>query len=73
MSTRNAPRNRGNESPLTEARMAAGLTQAQLAQLVGCSQKDISRWENGARNPSAAYAVSLANALGVSVSQLINA
>lgn len=70
---RNAPRNRGKESPLTAARMAAGLTQAQLAQLVGCSQKDISRWENGARNPSAAYAVSLAKALDVSVSQLINA
>lgn len=73
MPTRNTPRNRGNESPLTAARMAAGLTQAKLAQLVGCSQKDISRWENGARNPSAARAVSLANALGVSVSQLINA
>lgn len=53
--------------------MAAGLTQAQLAQLVGCSQKDISRWENGAHNPSAARVVSLAKALGVSVSQLINA
>ena len=72
MPTRNTPRNRGNESPLTEARMAAGLTQAQLAQLVGCSQKDISRWENGARNPSAARAVSLATILNLNIADMVN-
>jgi putative transcriptional regulator len=70
---RTSPRQRGNTSPLAEARMAAGLTQAQLAQKVGCTQKDISRWEHGIYTPSAAYAVSLADALGFSVEHLINA
>lgn len=70
---RTSPRQRGNTSPLAEARMSAGLTQAQLAQKVGCTQKDISRWEHGVYTPSAAYAVSLADALGCTVEQLINA
>lgn len=68
-----SPRDRGNASPIAAARMAAGLTQAQLAEKIGCTQKDISRWEHGVYTPSAAYAVSLANALGCSVEQLINA
>lgn len=71
MPTRNTPRNRGNESPLTAARMAAGLTQAQLAQLVGCSQKDISRWENGVRNPAVTALKKLSNSLGCPMDDLL--
>lgn len=36
---------------IKEARKKAGLTQAKLAQKMGCTQKDISRWENGGRKP----------------------
>lgn len=72
MPTRNTPRKRGNESPLTEARMAAGLTQTQLADKLGCRQKDISRWENGVRSPSLPYALALSDALGVPVADLIH-
>ena len=32
---------------LAEARRAAGLTQAQLAETLGVSDRSISRWENG--------------------------
>lgn len=32
---------------LKEARKAAGMSQSQLAEIIGCRVKDISRWENG--------------------------
>lgn len=67
---RTAPRNRGNAHPITAARLAAGLTQAQLAARIGCTQKDVSRWEHGVRTPSAAYSMALAEALGVPVSAI---
>lgn len=69
---RTAPRARGNTSPLAAARMAAGLTQTQLADRIGCRQKDISRWENGVRSPSLPYALALSDALGVPVADLIH-
>lgn len=36
---------------LRATRRAAGLTQRQAAKLLGVKQKDISRWETGARTP----------------------
>lgn len=38
------------QSQITKARISAGLTQTQLAEKIGCTQKDISRWERGERN-----------------------
>lgn len=70
-SARTTPRDRGNTSPLTAARMAAGLTQAQLADKIGCHQKDISRWERGVRSLSLPYALALSDALGVPVADLV--
>ena len=49
--TRTNPRDRGNTSPIATARLAAGLTQAQLAEAVGCSEHAINRWENGQSAP----------------------
>src|SRR5436190_12600870 len=40
---------------LIEARNARGLTQAQLAEELGTTQTNVSRWESGATNPSAYY------------------
>ena len=68
---RKGPRQRGNESALTRARMAAGMTQGQLADAVGCAQKDISRWERGHNAPSAVYLAKIAQALGCAMEQLI--
>lgn len=67
---RTDPRPR-SDSPITAARISAGLTQAQLAEKIGCLQNDISRWENGRRHPSVDSLAALASALGVPIEQLI--
>ena len=38
---------------LKAARQAAGMTQGELAEKVGCDQRAISEWENGRREPVA--------------------
>lgn len=48
--------------------MAAGLTQAALADAVGCTQATISRWEMGLFGPSEAEIQNLASTLGVTPS-----
>lgn len=60
---RTAPRPRKNASPLARARLDSGLTQKQLADLVGCNQKDISRWETGDRKPTIESMMKLSKAL----------
>lgn len=69
---RKAPRERGNRSPITAARMAAGLTQGQLAERIGCTQKDVSRWERGVYSPRIDVLVKMAGALGCSLEALID-
>lgn len=53
------------------ARIAKGLSQAQLAEKVGCTQKDVSRWESGAHEPSIANLKKLAAALACKVDEII--
>lgn len=60
-----------SDSPITAARIKAGLTQAQLAEKVGCRQKDISYWETGHYRPSVASLAALASVLGVPMEQLL--
>ena len=48
---------------LIRARKEAGLTQAELSERTGISQADISRLENGARNPSLALLNRIAEAV----------
>lgn len=48
---------------LLDARIRAGLTQMELAEKTGISQADISRLENGTRNPSLALLKRLAEAM----------
>lgn len=48
---------------IMDARIHAGLTQTELARRSGISQADISRLENGTRNPSLALLKRLANAM----------
>lgn len=50
-SPRKAPRNTGTETPLAVSRRAAGLTQAQLAELLGVPYRTIQSWELGVRKP----------------------
>lgn len=55
---------------LRAARLAAGMTQAQLAAAMGCTQKDVSRWEAG-REPGALTLKKMAQALGCKMDDLI--
>ena len=55
---------------IKERRTAAGLTQAQLAELVEVSRKTVNTVENGVFVPSTTLALKLARALGVPVEQL---
>lgn len=57
-------------SRLKEARTAAGLTQAQLAEAAGVSRKTVNTVENGVFIPSTLLALTLARALGVTVERL---
>ena len=55
---------------LKEARTEAGLTQAELADLVGVSRKTINTVENGVFVPSTLLALKLAAALKTRVEEL---
>ncbi len=57
---------------LTERRKAAGLTQAELADLVEVSRKSINTIENGVFIPSTVLALRLAGALDCSVHDLFH-
>ena len=58
------------ENRLREARIAAGWTQAELAERVGVSRKTINTVENGVFVPSTVLALKLARALSMSVEGL---
>ena len=64
-----APR-RTNDSAIARIRIARGLTQKQLADKVGCRQKDVSRWEAGTK-PSAVYLIKISGALKCTVDELL--
>lgn len=52
-------------------RALAGMTQGQLAELVGCSDRHIGQIESGKNIPSLAVTVGIANALNVGIDQLV--
>jgi putative transcriptional regulator len=57
---------------LRDARIAAGWTQAELAERVGVSRKTINTVENGVFIPSTVLALKLARALGRPVEGLFS-
>jgi len=52
---------------IMDARIRAGLTQMELSQKSGISQADISRLENGTRNPSLSLLKRLAEAMNTTL------
>lgn len=56
---------------IKEARLAKGLTQKQLGDLVGWSYSTISLYESGGRKPEPETLLTLANILGVSTDYLL--
>lgn len=55
---------------LEQLRIAVALTQDQLAEKVGVTRVTVSSWENGASQPRIQYIRPLAEALGVSISEV---
>lgn len=65
-----APRNTGAKTALARMRLAAGLTQAQLAQAIGSQQKEVTRWERGVVVPRADKLLQIARVLNCSMEDL---
>ena len=57
---------------LTQARKAAGLTQADVAARLSVSRQAVSRWESGQSKPSTEKLLALGALYGVSIDQLLN-
>jgi putative transcriptional regulator len=60
-------------SPLRGSRVLAGLSQAELATIVGASRETISSLERGASIPSVTLALAIAHALDATVEELFAA
>lgn len=56
---------------IAECRKEKSMTQRQLAEEIGVSDKAISKWETGRGLPEAAYMVPLCEVLGISVNDLL--
>ena len=56
---------------IAQCRKEKGYTQAQLAELLGVSNKSISRWENGNTMPDISLYEPLCKALDIEVSELL--
>lgn len=67
---RSSPR-RTNNSPIARLRMERGMTQGQLAALIGCNAQDVGRWERGERKPGAKSLLSLSRALNCSIDEIL--
>lgn len=61
----------GEKVTIQALRKMAGLTQAEAAQKMGCTQEEISRWENGKRTPTAETLKRLAQLYQCAVDDLI--
>lgn len=57
---------------LTQARKAAGLTQADAAAKLNVSRQAVSRWESGQSKPSTEKLLALGGLYGISIDQLLN-
>jgi putative transcriptional regulator len=55
---------------LVSARKESGLTQAELARLIGCKKTTVSNWENGYAKPGLHKAIKLARILNKSVDSI---
>lgn len=55
---------------LKQARLAAGKTQAQVAEEVGISERNYQNYERGLVEPGVRTAIRIADALGVEVKEL---
>lgn len=57
---------------IAKLRKEKGLTQSQLAEQFGISNKAVSKWENGKCLPDASIMIDLCNLLGITVNELLS-
>lgn len=57
---------------IKEKRKELNITQKELAQKLGCTDKAISRWETGKGLPDSSFLIPLSNILGVTVNELLS-
>ena len=57
---------------INECRKEKGLTQNQLAEKLGITDKAVSKWETGKGLPDAAIMIALCDQLGISVNELLS-
>ena len=57
---------------IAELRKEKGLTQAQLAERFGLSNKAVSKWETGKSLPDASIMIDLCDFLGITVNELLS-
>lgn len=57
---------------ISELRKAKGLTQEQFAEIIGVTQKSVSRWETGKNMPDISLLQVIAKELNVSVTELLD-
>lgn len=70
---RGSPEQAGNLGEALKARRtAAGYTQEYVAETLGVSRQAVSKWENGASEPSTANLMALAKLYGLSVDELLS-
>ena len=60
-----------NASPIAALRIERGITQAQLAERIGCPQSSVSRWEQTGKAPGTRYLIKIAEALECELKDLI--
>lgn len=60
-----------NDSPIARLRIERGITQAQLAERIGCPQSSVSRWEQTGKAPGTRYLLKIAEVLGCALEDLI--
>lgn len=60
-----------NRCFIAQLRKDAGLTQAQLGELVGVTNKTVSRWENGNYMPDLDTCLHLSDLFGITVNELL--
>ena len=70
--SRKRPRRTDTSSPITAARISAGLTQAQLAERIGVAPQQIGAWERSVRKPKIDALLRIADALGCDIKELIS-
>ena len=57
---------------LVEARLEKGISQAELARMIGTQRSNICRLESGIQNPSLDMLIKITSALGKDISLLLN-